>query len=355
MGLNAFKRILERYKLIGVFENQRVLVLGGTGSLGSALIKVLLNGQYGSPKRVIVFSRDEAKQHEMQVSYLGNLNETDSISYRFAKEKLGFAIGDVRDKNSLLRVVPEADIVIYASAMKHVPACEYFPWQAIQTNIIGVNNVIEVAQRSEVKTLVGVSTDKAVLPLNVMGMTKALQEKLVIQSNLNIGSPRSVVVRYGNVIASRGSVIPLFKHQISRDMPITLTDINMTRFLLTLDDAVSIIVKAINLGLRGETFIPAAPSARMIDLIEILAMEKKIEIVEIGRRPGEKIHELLFSEEEAKRTLKVDDASYRITPALPEFENILIPKEVCQGEFSSADHTLSKEELKEFLRLRQVI
>jgi FlaA1/EpsC-like NDP-sugar epimerase len=338
-----------------VFEDKKVLILGGTGSLGSSLTKALLKGEYGNPREIIVFSRDEAKQHEMQVAYLGNLSETDSARYKFAKERLKFEIGDVRDKNALKRVMPNSEIVIFASAMKHVPACEYFPWQAIQTNVVGVNNVIEVSLTCDIETLVGVSTDKAVLPINVMGMTKAIQEKLVIQSNLLANSPRAVVVRYGNVIASRGSVIPLFKSQIEKGIPVTLTDVEMTRFLLTLEDAVEIITKAVELGKPGETLIPAAPSARMTDLISLLSRGRSVEIVEIGRRPGEKIHELLFSEEEGKRALKIDEDSFRVLPNLPEFGASISSSEAVGREFSSANHVLDRDSLQEFLRSRSVI
>jgi UDP-glucose 4-epimerase len=289
------------------------------------------------------------------LKYLGNPAETDSAIYKSAHEKLKFFIGDVRNPLSLKKALEGASVVIYAAAMKQVPSCEYFPSEAVYTNVLGAENALNAAYDAGVKTFVGVSTDKAVAPVNVMGMTKALQERLVIQSNLRAGSPRGVAVRYGNVLSSRGSVIPLFKDQISKGAPLTITDSEMTRFLLTLDEAVDIIVDAIVSGNRGDIFVPSAPSANMVDLARLLSGKENPEMVFIGRRPGEKIHELLVSDEEGSRTERLGENSFRIKPLLPELLTDLNPDLLLNRELSSADFLMSVDELRRFLTIRGVI
>jgi FlaA1/EpsC-like NDP-sugar epimerase len=345
----------ERLQLIAPFKDESVVILGGTGSLGKVLVERLIQGKNGSPKSVTVFSRDEDKQHDLRLKYLGNPAETDSAIYKSANEKLRFIIGDVRNPLSLKKALEGSSVVIYAAAMKQVPSCEYFPSEAVYTNVLGAENALNAAYEAGVKTFVGVSTDKAVAPVNVLGMTKALQERLVIQSNLRNGSPRAVAVRYGNVLSSRGSVIPLFKDQISKGAPLTITDSEMTRFLLTLDDAVDMIVDAIIYGDRGDILVPSAPSAKMIDLAGILSEKENPEIVFIGRRPGEKIHELLVSEEEGLRTERLGEKCFRIKPALPELLTGLNPDLLLNRELSSADFLMSIDELRKFLTKRGVI
>ena len=345
----------EGLQLMAPFKDESVVILGGTGSLGKVLVERLIQGKNGSPKSVTVFSRDEDKQHDLRLKYLGNSAETDSAIYKSAKKKLRFIIGDVRNPLSLKKALEGSSVVIYAAAMKQVPSCEYFPSEAVYTNVLGAENALNAAHEAGVKTFVGVSTDKAVAPVNVLGMTKALQERLVIQSNLRKGSPRAVAVRYGNVLSSRGSVIPLFKDQISKGAPLTITDSEMTRFLLTLDDAVDMIVDAIVYGDRGDILVPSAPSAKMIDLAQILSGKENPEIVFIGRRPGEKIHELLVSEEEGLRTERLGEKCFRIKAALPELLTGLNPDLLLNRELSSADFLMSIDELRKFLAIRGVI
>src|SRR2546427_1999517 len=206
-------------------ENKRVLIPGGTGSLGTVLVRRLLAGEMGVPARITVFSRDETKQHEMRLEYMHREVATDDVIYRNSKEVLAFRIGDVRDYSSVLTAVREADVIFNAAALKQVPTCEYFPFEAVQTNVIGSQNLVRAIRETQtpVELVVGVSTDKACKPVNVMGMTKALQERIFINANLGQSQTRFICVRYGNVISSRGSVVPLFLDQIRKGGPITIT------------------------------------------------------------------------------------------------------------------------------------
>src|SRR5665647_3038024 len=269
-------------------ENKRVLITGGTGSLGKALICRLLSGELGTPRKIIVFSRDETKQHAMRVEYMKRGSATDDIIYQNFKELLEFRIGDVRDFHSVSSVLTEADIVFNAAALKQVPACEYFPYQAVMTNIIGPENIVRAIQEHHllVDTVVGISTDKACKPVNVMGMSKAIQERVFIQANMRCKNTRFICVRYGNVLASRGSVIPLFHDQIKNGGPVTLTVLDMTRFLLSLDQAVDTIFTAVREARRGETYIPRVPSAKVTDISAILIGDRPVQIVVTGIRPG---------------------------------------------------------------------
>jgi FlaA1/EpsC-like NDP-sugar epimerase len=222
-----------------LFDGKRVLITGGTGSMGKVLVRRLLGGSMGDPEAVIVFSRDEAKQYFMRVEYENRVAATDEVVYRNFQKKLQFWIGDVRDFNSVASALRGVDVVVNASAMKQVPTCEYFPYEAVRTNIEGAENIVCAIQKHnlQVETVVGVSTDKACKPVNAMGMTKALQERVFIQGNMRCSRTRFVCVRYGNVLASRGSVIPLFHEQIRNGGPVTITTPEMTRFLLSLEDA----------------------------------------------------------------------------------------------------------------------
>src|SRR5689334_3448384 len=220
--------------------DKRVLVTGGTGSLGKVLIQRLLKGDIGKPAKIIVYSRDEAKQHFMRLEFQNNQAATDEVIYHNFEQLLEFRIGDVRDYGSIVSAMRDADVVINAAAMKQVPTCEYFPFEAVRTNISGAEHIARGIQEFSlpVDTVVGVSTDKACKPVNVMGMTKAVQERIFIQANMRASQTRFVCVRYGNVLASRGSVIPLLLDQIRKGGPITITTREMTRFLQSLDDAV---------------------------------------------------------------------------------------------------------------------
>jgi FlaA1/EpsC-like NDP-sugar epimerase len=324
------------------FDGKKILIIGGTGSLGKTLVRRFLSGRAGDPVKVIVFSRDEAKQHSMRMEYQHKVAATDEIIYRNFQQKLEFRIGDVRDFHSVASVLRGVDIVFNAAALKQVPICEYFPYEAVRTNIEGPENIIQAIHvyGLPVETVVGISSDKACKPINAMGMTKALQERVFIQANIRCPSTCFVCVRYGNVLASRGSVIPLFLDQIRNGGPVTITTPRMTRFLLTLDDAVDTIFAAVQRGLPGETYIPQVPSARIIDFAKALIGDRKIEVKIIGIRPGEKIHEVLVSDEEADRTVE-RDGYYVIRPMLPELRR---PQENPIGlskEYSSADNVMS--------------
>ncbi|MBP1927933.1 UDP-glucose 4-epimerase [Methanolinea mesophila] len=330
-----------------MLTEKTVLITGGTGSLGKVLVRRLLSGEMGLPEKIIVFSRDEAKQHAMRVEYQNLKCPTDEVIYNNFQQLLEFRIGDVRDFHSISAVLPDVDIVFNAAALKQVPSCEYFPFEAVQTNILGPENIIRAIREHNLKieTVVGISTDKACKPVNVMGMTKAIQERVFIHANMDCKNTRFICVRYGNVLASRGSVIPLFHEQIKSGGPVTITTEDMTRFLLSLDQAVDTIFAAIKSGRRGETFIPRVPSAKVTDIANILIGNRAINTIVTGIRPGEKVHEILVSEEEAHRTISRGNY-YVILPILPE----LLPKEgvgeIIGHEFSSADNLMSISELK---------
>lgn len=324
-------------------EGKRVLITGGTGSLGQLLVRRLLAGEMGQPRKIIVFSRDEAKQHAMRVEYLHKRAATDEVIYRNFKELLEFRIGDVRDFHSIASALQDADIVFNAAALKQVPTCEYFPFEAVMTNISGAENIVRAIQelRLPVATVVGISTDKACKPVNVMGMTKAVQERVLIQGNMRCPETRLVCVRYGNVLASRGSVIPLFHEQIRNGGPVTITTRDMTRFLLSLDRAVDTVFAAVREGKRGETYIPRVPSARVIDIASVLIGNRPIQTVITGVRPGEKMHEILISEEECHRSVARGDY-YVIKPILPELQDETEMVSPLSDEYSSANNLMDR-------------
>ena len=333
-----------------ILQDKRILVTGGTGSLGKVLLRRILTGELGRPAKLIVFSRDEAKQHDLRLQFKHRQVATDEIIYRNADELLTFQIGDVRNFHSVASAMRGVDIVVNAAALKQVPTCEYSPYEAVMTNITGPENIVRAIEqlRLPVETVVGVSTDKACKPVNVMGMTKAIQERLFLQGNLRCDATRFIAVRYGNVLASRGSVIPLFHDQIRQGGPITLTTRLMTRFLLSLDNAVDTIVAALRGAKPGETYIPRVRSARVEDIASVLIGNRPIEVVETGIRPGEKVHEILISEEECHRTLIRGDF-YAIQPILPELRSEERSGEL-KAEYSSADDTLDIPNLEHMLR-----
>jgi FlaA1/EpsC-like NDP-sugar epimerase len=339
-----------------MLTKKRVLITGGTGSLGKVLVRRLLSGELGKPKSITVFSRDEAKQNTMRLSYQHKESATDEIIYRNFKELLQFQIGDVRDFHALSAALRKADVVFNAAALKQVPTCEYFPFEAVQTNIIGPENIARAVRENQlpVETVIGVSTDKACKPVNVMGMTKAIQERIFIHANLDCPNTRFICVRYGNVLASRGSVIPLFLDQIRNGGPVTITTTDMTRFLLSLNSAVDTIFAAYLKADRGEIYIPRVPSARMIDLAEVLIAGRPIKTVVTGIRPGEKVHEILVSEEEAHRTVKRGD-HLAILPILPELRPTGTAEKTITAEYSSADNLITKVELAKLLKKHKLL
>ena len=335
-----------------IFKNKTVLVTGGTGSMGSTLVRRVLSGEVGTPKKVIVFSRDEAKQHEMRMSYLHRREATDEVIFRNFMNVLEFRIGDVRSYPEICAAVRDADVVINAAALKQVPTCEYFPEQALLTNCIGAVNIVRAIQenRYKVETVIGISTDKACKPVNVMGMTKSLQERIFISANILNPDTRFICVRYGNVLASRGSVIPLFLDQIANGGPVTITDPSMTRFLLTLDQAADTVFTALREARAGETYVPRAPSATVQNIARALIGKKKIQTKTIGIRPGEKRHEIMVSDEEANHCVR-RGSYFAILPMLPELKRKgAAEKNALKGEFSSADTVLGAKATTDLLR-----
>jgi FlaA1/EpsC-like NDP-sugar epimerase len=332
-----------------ILEGKRILVTGGTGSLGKVLVRRLLSGELGTPAKVIVLSRDEAKQHEMRIAYLNQTVTTDESIYANFQRALEFRIGDIRDYGDVCAALRNADVVMNAAALKQVPTCEYFPEQAVLTNCTGPANIVRAIRDHgyPVETVIGISTDKASKPVNVMGMTKAIQERIFISANLTTPKTRFVCVRYGNVLASRGSVIPLFREQVLRGGPVTITVPEMTRFLLNLDKAVDTVFAVLRSGRRGETFVPRAPSATILNIARALIGERAIRIEFTGIRPGEKIHEILVSEEECHRTFRRDDFLV-IGAMLPE---LLQPgqDDPLDHEYSSADTPISLEAVADLL------
>jgi UDP-glucose 4-epimerase len=325
-----------------MLQGKRVLVTGGTGSMGRTFVHRVLSGELGTPRKVIVFSRDEAKQHEMRMGYLHRAAATDEVIFDNFRNVLEFRIGDVRDYGDVCSALKGADIVINAAALKQVPTCEYFPAQAILTNCMGAANIARAIEENgyPVETVVGISTDKACKPVNVMGMTKSLQERILVSANVLNARTRFICVRYGNVLASRGSVIPLFHDQIRNGGPVTVTHPKMTRFLLSLDQAVDTVFAALRAAKPGETFIPRAPSASIMNIARALVGARRIPIRITGIRPGEKLHEVLVSEEEVHHCVR-RGAYYAIRPMLPELRRGgKTERNALTREYSSGDNVI---------------
>jgi UDP-N-acetylglucosamine 4,6-dehydratase len=282
-----------------MFKDKVLLVTGGTGSFGNAIVSRFLNSDI---REIRIFSRDEKKQDEMRGKY--------------NSPKLKFYIGDVRDVQSVLGVVRGVDYIFHAAALKQVPSCEFYPLEAVKTNVMGTENVLEMAIQCGVKRVVALSTDKAVYPINAMGISKAMMEKVAVAKSRNISGTIINVTRYGNVMASRGSVIPLFIEQIQCGKPITITDPEMTRFMMTLDDAVDLVLYAFEHGEQGDVFVQKAPAATVLvlatALTELFAKpEHPINI--IGTRHGEKLFEALLSREEVVTAEDLGDY-FRVQP-----------------------------------------
>lgn len=286
-----------------MFSNKVLLITGGTGSFGNAVLKGVLDSDIAE---IRIFSRDEKKQDDMRK--------------RFTNPKLKFYIGDVRDYQSILNATRGVDYIFHAAALKQVPSCEFHPMEAVKTNVLGTENVLEAAIQNQVKRVVCLSTDKAVYPINAMGISKAMMEKVMVAKSRNVDEAKTVIcgTRYGNVMASRGSVIPLFVEQIRADQPLTITDPNMTRFMMTLADAVDLVLYAFQHGNNGDIFVQKAPGATVETLAKALTElvgrpEHQINI--IGTRHGEKLFEALLSREEMVCAEDYGDY-YRIPPDL---------------------------------------
>ena len=336
-----------------LLTDKRVVVTGGTGSFGKVIVRRLLEGEVGVPAEVVVFSRSEATQHQMRLDFQHRRVATDEIVYEEERHsRLHFQVGDIRDPSSVVSLLRGREVVFHAAAMKQVPVCEYNPFEAVKTNVVGAENIVRAIRDHElgVETVIGVSTDKACKPVNVMGMTKAVQERILNRANIECSDTRFLTARYGNVLASRGSVVPLFHEQIKNGGPVTMTSPDMTRFLLSLDRAVDTVFDALQDGGRGETYIPRLPSALIRDMAEGLIGDRPIEIEWIGIRPGEKIHEILVSEEEAPRTY-ARGRNMVIMPLLPELRSEPSDAEPFGGpEYSSANETLDPPAVLDLLR-----
>jgi FlaA1/EpsC-like NDP-sugar epimerase len=288
-------------------SGKTVLITGGTGSLGTALVQRLLSGQHGLPMMISILSRDEFKQF-----HLRRLLER---KYADSPCRLRFQLGDIRDIGAVQQAVRSADIVFHAAALKQVPQCEFNPIEAVQTNVMGLVNLVRAAalRASPVEAVIAASTDKACHPINVLGMTKGLQERILVAAGADAGATRFMSARYGNVLASRGSVIETFRAQIVEGGPITLTSRAMTRFAVTLEDAVDALIALYRFGRHGEIFVPPAPGMRIETLAECLIGNRTMPIIETGLRPGEKIHESLVNEDELPLT-SARDGYYVIAP-----------------------------------------
>jgi len=344
---------------MNIFEDKIILITGGSGTIGSHLVETLLT-KY-SPKVIRIYSRDETKQY--------NLSRKLNKYYK----KLRFFIGDVRDKERLNRAMKNVNIVFHLAALKHVGACEYNPFEAIKTNIIGLQNIIEISIDNNIEKFIFTSTDKASTPCNTMGVTKLLGEKLITAANYYKGKTKTIFysVRFGNVLGSRGSLIPLIENQIKNNLPITITHSDMTRYIMASETAIRLILKTLEIAQGGEVFVLKMDAIKIIDLIEVLIdffakknnkHISKIQIKEIGMFAGEKLYEELFSIEEAERIYELDDL-YVIFPQLIEVSSKIdlknypnLKKFDYSKPFNSKESLyLSKKEIKEFLIKNNII
>jgi len=332
------------------FQDKRILITGGTGSLGKALVHYIMQGKKGKPKQVIIFSRDEDKQYNMELEWKNLTVSTHDVFYH-PEEVLDFQIGDVRDYESVVRAVKKADIIIHAAALKHVPIGEYYPYEHVKTNILGIQNIIRAIIENEntVETVLALSTDKACKPVNTYGMCKAIQERLAIEANRLCPKTRFICTRYGNVAASRGSIIPLFREQIKKGGPVTITTEDMTRYLMTLDQAIATIMAALENADPGDIYVPQIPSVKIIELAKTLIGKNEVDIKVTGIRPGEKTHEILVSEEEIPRTI-ARDGYYVILPVLPNLRKKGTVKPALTKEYSSSSDLMNKAQMAKFLK-----
>lgn len=321
-----------------MFNNARILVTGGTGSWGQTLTRMLLENY--NPKEIIIFSRGELQQVLMQ--------------RKFQNNKIRYIIGDVRDYEAVNFAMQGVDYVFHMAALKHVPICEDQPQEAIKTNIIGTNNIVNASILNKVKKVIDVSTDKAVEPVNLYGMTKSVGEKVIIQANDLTDHTKFVCIRGGNVMGSNGSVIPYFIEQIKAGTPLTITDLRMTRFFLTLEEAIGLLFTAAEDSIGGETFVMNMPACYITEIADIL-MEHygKVDIKEIGIRPGEKLDEMLISKHESPLSYCYNESYFVILPT--KYSDTLHKKykdlkKFPHEEFSSRTYKMNDEEIRNMLR-----
>lgn len=321
-----------------MFDDSRILITGGTGSWGQTLTRMLL-ARY-NPNEIVIFSRGELQQVLMQ--------------RKFKNNKIKYVIGDVRDYEAVKFATIGMDYIFHMAALKHVPICEDQPQEAIKTNITGTTNVVNAAILNGIKKVIDVSTDKAVEPVNLYGMTKAVGEKVIIQANELSSKTSFVCVRGGNVMGSNGSVIPYFIEQIKSGGPITITDLRMTRFFLTLEEAIGLLFKAAEDSIGGETFVMNMPACGIIEVAEILMSEYgQVKISEIGGRPGEKLDEILISKHESQLAYYYDDTYFVILPKKCDkrlHEKYKDLKKFTHSEFSSKTFQMTKNEIKAMLK-----
>ncbi|GAB3807174.1 polysaccharide biosynthesis protein [Virgibacillus kimchii] len=328
-----------------MFQNATILITGGTGSWGHELVNKLLTFQ---PKEIRIFSRNEFAQVKMRRAFSDHHNLT-------------FVIGDVRDYESVNKAAENVDYLFHLSALKHVPICEDHPYEALKTNVYGTENIIKASLNQKVKKVIDVSTDKAVEPINFYGMTKAIGEKLILHANQLSNQTRFVCIRGGNVIGTNGSVIPFFKEKIVNHCKVPLTSKDMTRFFLTVSEAIDLLIYASKQAIGGETFVMKMKACRIVDLISVMENHfavRDIDIAEIGIRPGEKLHEVLVSNAESRNTYKYDENYYVILPdnaskeLMKSYGNL--PR-VTFKQYQSNDELMSTGEIEGILKEAGVI
>ncbi|MGA5688820.1 polysaccharide biosynthesis protein [Cytobacillus pseudoceanisediminis] len=323
-----------------MFNNQTILITGGTGSWGYELVRQLL--QYG-PKEIRIFSRNESNQFVMKQEFDNN-------------PLLHFVIGDIKEKEITMEACEDVDYVFHLAALKHVPVCEYQPLEALKTNVHGTQNVIEAAIHNKVKRVVYISTDKAANPSNFYGLSKAMGERLIIHANTLNTDTKFVCIRGGNVLGTNGSVIHVFKKQIQEKGRIGITDPEMTRFFLTIEEAIKLVFKATFESLGGEIFVMKMPACKILDLAHVLSEDlgkKEIDVEILGVRPGEKIHELLLSEYESETTVAYDEEYFVILPSIHIEglkEKYARYKPVSLLNYNSSKDLMSKDEIRVILR-----
>ena len=308
-------------------EGKSILITGGAGSLGQNLVRCFLSGQYGTPKRITVFSRNETNQHEMKIN--------------FKSPKINYFLGDMRDRIAVHHVVEGQDIIIHAASMKHVGNCTAQPDLAWEINVTGTEHLVDATRQAGVETVLNISSDKGKNPENWYGRTKYEQEKRILDANRTCLGTRFIAVCYGNVMASNGSVIQKWHTKITKGEPIQVTDPSMTRFLISLPQAVDTVMAALGNARRGEIYIPIIPSATIGDLAEVMVDGRPVEVQVIGRMPEEKVHETLTTEEEAQRLIK-RDKWYVVSRTIQDVPALAKP-------YISKDYLISKQELRDLL------